>query len=312
MPPCGGYTAGSPETTNAPGADGPGREKTAVLLRSSLVLLRGPSGQVRTFNRLLGDRRSSVEPAKNSLAARDQPKRARHPLPFSATRRKIAPTRAGSCDFAPGRGLSTGWQAACTPETAIAAHSSVVIAEAVELLRRNGGLATTAQLMTVMTRQQLDVQVANGGLVRVWHGVYARTQPDLLRRLAALDLVTGQDTVASMGTAEALYGFDTENTAAIHVLDPGHTDAVKKRSGRPPTRGCPAAVGGEPTRDGPGVDGGGGRPAADPASGACHPRCGSALAMLQCRRSRAGCPRSARSTRYRRSARFAAARRRTI
>jgi hypothetical protein len=96
-----------------------------------------------------------------------------------------------------------------------------VIAEAVELLRRNGGLATTAQLMTVMTRQQLDVQVANGGLVRVWHGVYARTQPDLLRRLAALDLVTGQDTVASMGTAAALYGFDTENTTAVHILEPG-------------------------------------------------------------------------------------------
>jgi hypothetical protein len=96
-----------------------------------------------------------------------------------------------------------------------------VIAEAVELLRHNGGLATTAQLMTVMTRQQLDVQVANGGLVRVWHGVYARTQPDLLRRLAALDLVTGQDTVASMGTAAALYGFDTENTTAVHILEPG-------------------------------------------------------------------------------------------
>ena len=96
-----------------------------------------------------------------------------------------------------------------------------MIAAAVELLTRSGGLATTAQLMTVMTRQQLDVQVAKGGLVRVWHGVYARTQPDLLRRLAALDLVTGQDTVASMGTAAALYGFDTENTSAIHILEPG-------------------------------------------------------------------------------------------
>jgi hypothetical protein len=96
-----------------------------------------------------------------------------------------------------------------------------VIAEALELLRRNGGLATTAQLMTVMTRQQLDVQVANGGLVRVRHGVYARTQPDLLSRLAALDLAFGQDAVASMGTAAALYGFDTENTTAVHILEPG-------------------------------------------------------------------------------------------
>ena len=31
----------------------------------------------------------------------------------------------------------------------------------------------------------------------------------------------GQPAVASMGTAAALYGFDTENTTAVHVLDPG-------------------------------------------------------------------------------------------
>jgi hypothetical protein len=176
-----------------------------------------------TFNRLLGDRRSSVEPAKNSVASRDQPKRARAPLPavLPASRRKIARSGTRQCDFAPVRELSTGRQAACTRESAIAAHSSAVIAAAEELLIRSGGLATTAQLMTVMTRQQLDVQVAKGGLVRVWHGVYARTQPDLLRRLAALDLVTGQDTVASMDTAAALYGFDTENTTAVHILEQG-------------------------------------------------------------------------------------------
>ena len=90
-----------------------------------------------------------------------------------------------------------------------------------DVLRHNGGLATTAQLLHVITRQQLDVQVANGGLVRVWHGVYARGEPDLVRKLAALDIVTGRETVASMGTAAALYGFDTENTTAIHILDPG-------------------------------------------------------------------------------------------
>ncbi|GAA2771834.1 hypothetical protein [Mycolicibacterium pallens] len=89
------------------------------------------------------------------------------------------------------------------------------------LLDRTGGIATTAQLLTVMTRQQLDVQVRRGGLVRVWYGVYSRAMPDLVGRLAALDVFMGQWAVASMGTAAALYGFDTENTAAIHVLDPG-------------------------------------------------------------------------------------------
>jgi hypothetical protein len=92
---------------------------------------------------------------------------------------------------------------------------------AVDLLNRNGGMATTAQLLTVMTRQQLDVQVRKGGLVRVWYGIYARAMPDLVGRLAALDVLMGRPAVASMGTAAALYGFDTENPTAVHVLDPG-------------------------------------------------------------------------------------------
>lgn len=89
------------------------------------------------------------------------------------------------------------------------------------LLEKAGGSATTAQLLTVMTRQQLDVQVKNGGLIRVWHGVYAADQPNLLGRLAALDTYMGRSAVVCMGTAATLYGFDTENTMAIHVLDPG-------------------------------------------------------------------------------------------
>lgn len=89
------------------------------------------------------------------------------------------------------------------------------------VLDRGGGFATTAQLLTVMTRQQLDVQVKNGGLVRVWYGVYAAQQPDTLGRLTALDIFMGQQAVPCLGTAASLYGFDTENTTAVHVLDPG-------------------------------------------------------------------------------------------
>ena len=88
-------------------------------------------------------------------------------------------------------------------------------------MERVDGFATSAQLLTVMTRQQLDVQVKKGGLFRVWYGIYAAAEPDLLGRLTALDLFMGQHAVACLGTAAALYGFDTENTTAIHVLDPG-------------------------------------------------------------------------------------------
>lgn len=96
--------------------------------------------------------------------------------------------------------------------------------DALALLEGAGGFATTAQLLTVMTRQQLDVQVRNGGLVRVWHGVYAAAEPDLLGRLAALDIFAGEHVIACMGTAATLYGFDTEDTegtSTVHVLDPG-------------------------------------------------------------------------------------------
>ncbi|CMN24221.1 Uncharacterised protein [Mycobacterium tuberculosis] len=72
--------------------------------------------------------------------------------------------------------------------------------DALTILEKAGGFATTAQLLTVMTRQQLDVQVKNGGLVRVWYGVYAAQEPDLLGRLAALDVFMGGHAVACLGT----------------------------------------------------------------------------------------------------------------
>ena len=52
------------------------------------------------------------------------------------------------------------------PRMLLAVHT-----DALALLEKLGGFATTAQLLTVMTRQQLDVQVRNRGLVRVWYGV---------------------------------------------------------------------------------------------------------------------------------------------
>lgn len=89
------------------------------------------------------------------------------------------------------------------------------------VLQQTGGFATTRQLLRVMTRQQLDVKVKNGTLVRIWYGVYAAQEQNLLGRLAALDIFMGQSAVACMGTAATLYGFDTENTSVIHILDPG-------------------------------------------------------------------------------------------
>ena len=86
---------------------------------------------------------------------------------------------------------------------------------------RADGLATTAELLTAMSRKRLAGLVKAGRLVRVCHGVYAVSEPDVLCKLAALDLRAGQPIVACMGTAAALYGFDTETTSRLHILDPG-------------------------------------------------------------------------------------------
>jgi very-short-patch-repair endonuclease len=93
--------------------------------------------------------------------------------------------------------------------------------QACALLAAHGGFATTTQLLTVMTRQELDVAVGNGRLTRIWYGVYAAAEPGLLGRLTALDLFLGQRAVACMGTAAKLHGFDTEDTTTVHIFDPG-------------------------------------------------------------------------------------------
>ena len=96
-----------------------------------------------------------------------------------------------------------------------------VHSDAITIIRRGGGLATAADLLTAMTRQQLDVQVRKGNLIRVWRGVYSTTTPDLLMRLRALDMLAGERTVSCMHTAAELYGFSVNSSGAVHVLDPG-------------------------------------------------------------------------------------------
>jgi very-short-patch-repair endonuclease len=83
------------------------------------------------------------------------------------------------------------------------------------------GLATRGQLLATMNRKTLARRVAVGAIVRVWHGVYALVEPDLPGRLAALELSVGRPIVACMHTAATLYGFDNDDTARVHVLDPG-------------------------------------------------------------------------------------------
>lgn len=107
------------------------------------------------------------------------------------------------------------------------------------MFRGPSGLATAADLSATFTSRTLALYVEAGAIVRVCHGVYALSAPDVVGRLAGLDLMTGRQLVACMNTAAALYGFDTEKDPRTHVLDPGirmrPTDSVMvhQRSGAP-------------------------------------------------------------------------------
>jgi hypothetical protein len=96
-------------------------------------------------------------------------------------------------------------------------------AELDALLADQGGVATTAQLRVHLGRAAFETRAARGELVPVWSGIYARTDPDTLTKLAGLDLRAGEPVAICLGTAAAAYGFDTEDNADLHVLNPlGH------------------------------------------------------------------------------------------
>jgi very-short-patch-repair endonuclease len=90
-----------------------------------------------------------------------------------------------------------------------------------ELFSANGGVVTTQQLLAVMSRRMLASHVRAGAIIRVWHGVYALSPPDMFARLAGVDLIAGKPIVACMNTAAEMYGFGTERDSTVHVLDPG-------------------------------------------------------------------------------------------
>lgn len=108
-----------------------------------------------------------------------------------------------------------------------------------DVFAASGGLATTRQLLEVMSYRTLTRRIRDGEVIRVWHGVYAQHPPTTLDRLAALDVISGKSIVACMHTAAELYGFNTENDGRVHILDPAvrmrpsHALAVHQRIGAP-------------------------------------------------------------------------------
>lgn len=112
----------------------------------------------------------------------------------------------------------------CLFQSACAASTIVVMDPHLGLLLdTQGGVATSAQIMSVITRHAFDRAVDTGELERIWHGIYCRGEPTDNLRLRGLDLSCGRKVAACLGTAAAMYGFDTEGPPDLHVLNPpGH------------------------------------------------------------------------------------------
>lgn len=124
-------------------------------------------------------------------------------------------------------------------------------AELDRVLAAQGGVVTTAQVLAFATRRNLEASLKSGALQKVWHGIYGRGEVTAALRLRGLDLLAGTTVAACMHTAAAAYGFDTEDTSNLHVLNPGGRRlrsarglVVHRREGAPLTvmRGRPATA----------------------------------------------------------------------
>jgi len=88
------------------------------------------------------------------------------------------------------------------------------------IFQAQGGVATNAQILSRISRRQLQSAVNCGVLERMWQGIYCLGGPDLPTRLRGLDLSCGARVPVCLGTAAAIHGFDTEQPIDLHVLEP--------------------------------------------------------------------------------------------
>jgi hypothetical protein len=116
-------------------------------------------------------------------------------------------------------------------------------AELTTLFDNQHGVATTAQILAVTSRRHLEMLLNCTAVERIWHGVYSVVGRETEQLLRGLDLACGEAVAICLGTAAQAYGFDTESTTELHVLNPpgGHQMrpadglVVHRRDGAPLT-----------------------------------------------------------------------------
>lgn len=108
------------------------------------------------------------------------------------------------------------------------------------LLDLQGGVVTSAQALTFLTRRGLEAELKHGPLQKIWYGIYGYGSVTTELLLRGLDLATGTRVAVCLGTAAAVHGFDTEEPVDLHVLNPPHQQlrsadglVVHRREGAP-------------------------------------------------------------------------------
>lgn len=102
----------------------------------------------------------------------------------------------------------------------LVADDRAVNPELIRVFDAQDGLATSGQILQHMTRRGFESALEAGPLQRLWPGIYCLGEADDATRLRGLDLRCGSQIAACLHTAAAMYGFDTEEPADLHVLSP--------------------------------------------------------------------------------------------
>jgi hypothetical protein len=89
-----------------------------------------------------------------------------------------------------------------------------------QLFDQQGGVATGGQILASTSRYEFESVLKAKTLERIWHGVYCIGEPTDELRLRGLDLSSGTTVAVCLATAAARFGFDTEEPADLHVLNP--------------------------------------------------------------------------------------------
>jgi hypothetical protein len=109
-----------------------------------------------------------------------------------------------------------------------------------QLFDEQAGVATSGQILSLVSRYHFESALKARSLERVWHGIYCCREPTDEIRLRGLDLSCGSTVAVCLATAASLFGFDTEHPQDLHVLNPSHHQlrpvdglVVHRRDGAP-------------------------------------------------------------------------------